>query len=125
MPELSKLSLERLATCHPDLQKVVTEAAKSFDFTVACGHRGEQEQDEAFARGFSKLKFPHSRHNSFPSHAVDLVPYPVDWHDEGRFNAMVVALKAAALAMGVNIECGADWVSFKDSPHVQLPKGAS
>ena len=125
MPELSKLSLERLATCHPDLQKVVIEAAKTFDFTVACGHRGEQDQNEAYARGFSKLKFPHSRHNSFPSHAVDLVPYPVDWSDVGRFNAMAAALKAAALALGINIEWGGDFRGGWDRPHYQLPKGAS
>ena len=122
MPELSKLSLQRLATCHPTIQKVIIEAAKTFDFSVACGHRGEQEQDEAYARGFSKLRFPHSRHNSFPATAVDLVPYPLDWSDEGRFTAMSVAIKAAALALGVNIEWGGDWHGAWDRPHFQLPK---
>lgn len=123
MPKLSKLSQERLDTCHPLLQKVVKEAIKTFDFSVACGYRGEQEQNEAYARGFSQKKFPDSRHNSKPSQAVDLVPYPLDWKNIESFKAMAIAVKAAAAKVGVTIEWGGDWRKFKDYPHFQLPAG--
>ena len=121
MPKFSKLSLERLATCHLDLQRVAKAAIKRTDFTVSCGHRGEQEQNEAFARGFSKLKFPNSKHNKTPSLAMDLVPYPVDWEDVKRFDELAVIVKEEAIKLGVSLTWGGNWPKFKDRPHYELP----
>lgn len=120
MPKFSKLSLERLATCHPDLQRVAKAAIKRSDFTVLCGHRGEQEQNEAFGRGNSKLRWPKSKHNKKPSRAMDLAPFPLDWKDIKRFKTMIAVVKEEAALLGVIIECGADWPKFRDYPHVQL-----
>ena len=47
MPSFSQRSLDRLATCHPDLNRLFTEVVKHFDCTVLCGHRGQEEQDKA------------------------------------------------------------------------------
>ncbi len=120
MPTFSKLSLERLATCHPLLQDVARAAIKRVDFLVACGRRGEQEQNEAFARGFSKLKFPNSKHNKTPSLAMDLVPWPVDWNDVKRFEALAKIVKEEAAKLGVAISWGGDWKKFRDRPHYEL-----
>jgi hypothetical protein len=48
------------------------------DFKILCGHREEKEQNEAFNKGNSKLKWPQSKHNSLPSLAVDIAPFPVN-----------------------------------------------
>lgn len=69
-----KISKERLATAHKDLQIFVEEWVKEDDLVCAEGHRGEKAQNEAFANGFSKYKFPEGKHNKKPSDAVDLYP---------------------------------------------------
>lgn len=85
MPALSKSSLEKLATCDKRLQKLVLEVAKKIDCSVICGHRNEVDQTEAYRSGHSKVKFPNSKHNSYPSKAVDFVMTPIDWSDKSRF----------------------------------------
>ena len=120
MPTFSKRSLDNLAACHPDLQKVAHEAIKHFDFTVICGHRGKSAQDKAYAEGRSKLRFPDSKHNKTPSYAFDSVPHPLDWNDRKAFDAMGAAMKTAAKKVGVKIIWGGDWKSFPDAPHVEL-----
>jgi len=62
MPKFSKASMDRLKTCDIKLQVIALEAIKEFDFTVVCGYRGEKDQNEAFARGASKLKWPDSKY---------------------------------------------------------------
>jgi peptidoglycan L-alanyl-D-glutamate endopeptidase CwlK len=75
MPKFSKRSKEKLDQCHILLQKIFNEVIKYHDCTVTCGNRNKEEQNKAFAEGFSKLKFPKSKHNQLPSLAVDVVPY--------------------------------------------------
>lgn len=126
--KLTKLSLQRLSTCHPDLQRVVLHAAETFNFQVQCGHRGKQEQNEAFARRTSKLKWPNSKHNKQPSLAVDLIPLPVNWNDLKKFREMMDVVKASAAKLGVKVRFGNDFNqngvigddSFIDWPHVEL-----
>lgn len=118
----SKSSLEQRATLHPDLQKVVDEAAKEVNCTILCGHRNQEDQDRAFYERKSKLKWPKSRHNSTPSEAVDLCPFPVNWNDIKAFKELAVKVKEAAENVNVEIEWGGDWVTFKDYPHFQLKK---
>jgi len=84
MPHFGKTSRKRLATCHEDLQLVFNEVIKHFDCTIVCGHRGEADQNDAFERGNSKLRFPQSKHNQWPSLAVDAVPWPINWDDTDR-----------------------------------------
>lgn len=120
MPVFGNISLARLETCDERLQKIAHAAIKRMDFSVACGHRGEQEQNEAYARGFSKLKFPKSKHNSLPSRAMDLVPWPVDWADVDRFKELGQIVKEEAAKLGIKIQWGGDWPRFKDRPHYEL-----
>lgn len=128
MPTLGKRSLEHFATLHPDLQRVVEEAIKVTDFTVLVGHRGEAEQNAAFAAGKSKLKWPKSAHNTLPSDAVDLAPYPIDWSDRERFCYLAGVVMACAARIGVKLRWGGDWngngvfsdETFSDLPHFEL-----
>ena len=32
------------------------------------------------------LRWPQGKHNSMPSQAVDVAPYPINWHDRERFH---------------------------------------
>ena len=129
MPEFSHRSLERLRTCHPDIRKVLkTAIVNGPDFTILCGHRGEEEQTKAFVEGRSSLKWPHSKHNQSPSRAVDVAPYPVDWSDIGRFRVVVSYILGVADALGVEMRSGGDWDRdweesdewFRDGPHLEL-----
>jgi len=128
MRKFSQLSIERLNTCHPDLIRLFNEVIKVVDCTIVCGHRGEKEQNEAFRTGKSKLKFPNSKHNSSPSMAVDVVPWPVDWTDYKRFYHFAGIVYGVAHSLGIRIRWGGDWdgdfnlkeEKFLDLPHYEL-----
>ena len=109
MPTFSKSSLEKLSTCDERLQRVFNEVIKHYDCTVICGHRGEKEQNEAFIKGFSKLRFPDSKHNSMPSKAIDVVPFPfTNWNHKLKFVHFAGYVLATAHHLGINIRCGID-----------------
>lgn len=128
MPEFSIVSKKRLSTCHPDLQKLFNEVIKDFDCIILEGHRGEEAQNKAFREGKSKLKYPRSKHNSMPSKAVDVAPYPIDWKDIKRFEQLIQHVLETAKKLGIGIRSGSDWNSngsskdekFLDYPHYEL-----
>lgn len=127
MPVFSAASKQRLSTCHPDLQKLFYEVVKFYDCAIIAGHRGKEDQDAAVAAGKSKLAWPKSKHNSNPSHAVDVVPYPIDWHDYRRFYHFGGFVLHTAMSLGIPIRWGGDWDSdfkfeqkFIDLPHFEL-----
>ena len=60
-----------------------------------------------------------SRH--LTGHAVDIAPYPISWEWE-YFYPIEDAMKQAAEELGVDLEWGGDWKSFKDGPHWQLSR---
>lgn len=120
MPSFGPHSKSRLATCHPDLQRLFNEVIKEYDCSVLCGYRGKEEQEKAFAGGFSKARWGQSKHNRKPSLAVDVVPYPIDWNDVPRFLNFVELVKKKAKELNIKIRCGADFTSIKDYPHFEL-----
>lgn len=126
-----KKSLEQIATCHPDLQKVLNEAIKTYDFSVLEGFRNEKDQNRAYAEGNSKKQWPNGEHNKYPSEAVDLIAYDKDgmpWKDDVRFGVLIGHIQSAAIRVGVKIRCGLDWdmdgksedEKFKDLGHIEL-----
>ena len=117
--KFGKKSLERLAECHPDLQRICHELIKELDVTVLCGFRGEREQNAAFIAGRSKLRWPRSKHNQSPALAVDLAPYPVDWKDISRFVDMCERFERIAEELKIKVRLGRDF-SFKDYPHFEI-----
>lgn len=75
MAKFSNKSQSKLDTCHPDLQLLANEVLRFHDCSVVWGHRNEAEQDLMIKRKVSKLPFPQSKHNRYPSQAMDLVAY--------------------------------------------------
>ena len=128
MPRFSKLSIQRLDTCAMPLQILMRKAIELSDFSVLCGYRDEEEQNEAYKNGFSKLKYPKSKHNKQPSEAVDVVPYPIDWSDRERFIKLSKVIKKVWSEMsevekgGWELSWGGDWKKFSDLPHWELNK---
>jgi peptidoglycan L-alanyl-D-glutamate endopeptidase CwlK len=120
MPHFSQRSLDHLAQCHPDLQKVAKEAIKHYNFQVICGHRGKAAQDKAFAGKKSKVKWPNSKHNHKPSLAFDATPIPLDWNNKASFHTMARHMKTAAKKLSIAITWGGDFKNFFDGPHFEI-----
>lgn len=116
--KLNTRSLQNLSGVHPDLVAVVEAAIKitKQDFVVIEGVRNINRQRELFKSGKSKTM--NSRH--LTGHAVDICPYPVDWDDKEKFEAISDAMKDAAKKLKVSIEWGGDWKNAWDKPHYQL-----
>jgi len=126
MPKFSRRSLIQLGSCHIVLQRLMKRVIERTDFSVICGFRNQQEQDKAYADGRSKLKFPHSKHNTSPSLAVDIVPFPVDWDDIDRFKELAAIVKEEWSTMPESeklryeLVWGGDWATFRDLPHWEI-----
>lgn len=140
--------MERLATCDERLQRLFNRVILGYDCSILCGHRGEEEQTEAFESKKSKVQWPDSKHNLFPSLAVDAAPYPIVWPEtlkmlnrfkEGRGTIVQVMMVIKDLArfyhfagyvlgiaeeMGIPLRWGGDWdgdKDFKDQAFDDLP----
>jgi len=128
MPNFSGTSKQRLGTCQPDLQRLFKAVIKHYDCTILCGFRNQEDQQKAFTEKHSTVQFPNSKHNSFPSIAVDVAPYPIDWDDMERFRHFAGFVEGMATAMGIKIRSGGDWdrdhqfddQRFIDMPHFEL-----
>lgn len=128
MPNFSDSSLSKLNTVDPRLIEVAHEVIKLVDFSVIEGHRGEKKQDQMFREGRSKLKWPASKHNRYPSLAIDVVPYPIDWLNRERFYYIAGMFIAIAAERGIKLRYGGDWdgdgltddQTFYDLPHLEI-----
>lgn len=114
-------SESNLIGVHPDLVKVVRRALEltPIDFKVIEGVRTLERQRQLVKAGASQTL--NSRH--LTGHAVDIVPLPdgkVSWEWK-YFYPMVDAMKQAAAELGIAVEWGGNWTTFKDGPHFQLP----
>ena len=118
--KLGTRSLQNLSGVHPDLVAVVKLAISitEQDFTVIEGIRNINRQRELYKAGKSTTM--NSRH--ITGHAVDMVPWPVDWNDLERFEVMADAMKQAAEELDIPIVWGGDWKSFYDAPHFELDR---
>lgn len=120
--KLTERDEQRLQGVHEDLVRVVRRAAEvsGVPFMVVEGLRTIERQKRLFESGASKTM--KSRH--LTGHAVDLAPIidgEVRW-DWPLYRAHIApAMKSAAVELGVPIEWGGDWRTFKDGPHFQLP----
>lgn len=150
---LGSRSIERLTGVHPDLVKVVRRAIEltAQDFIVIEGVRTDKRQRELYGQGRTAgelviagvdpalakpnmqkvtwtLKTNHFKQSDGYGHAVDLVPYPVDWNNISKFDAIADAMAEAAKEIGVSIRHGADWdqdgkrreKGESDNPHWEI-----
>lgn len=127
----SQKSLEKLNTCHPDLQRLFNEAIKHVDITIVDGVRTKEQQEEYVKTGKSKtINSKHIKQPDGYSHAVDAVPSPIDWENTSRNYLFAGFIKGLAISMGIDIRMGADWdgdfdtkdQTFNDTPHFELKK---
>ena len=149
--QLSKRSLSRLAGVDDKLVAVVKRAIEisDVDFMVLEGVRTKEQcminygkgrnASQCSAKGVpAKYAQPSAAkvtwlNNPFASKhvsgkAVDLVPYPVDWNDLKKFDAIAKAMLQAAKELGVPVRWGADWDGDgkprergeSDSPHFEI-----
>ena len=145
MYKLSKRSLNKLSTCHEDLQILAKEAIKNspYDFGITHGHRIPDEQRLLFKKGRnSKLEIvdkskvvtyvdgyiKKSKHNAFPSEAFDIVCYingEITWSPaiylEVAEHIIDVAEELFEKGLITNrIVYGGYWKKFRDYPHFQI-----
>jgi len=115
-----------LRECEPPLQTLMRRVLQEIDITVLCGHRTEQEQNEAYRLGNSRLKYPNSKHNKIPSQAVDVAPYPVDWNNTQDFEKLGIVVKRIWSEMteeergGWKLVWGKEFKGLVDYPHWEL-----
>ena len=123
--QLSSRSLNNLEGVHPDMVKVVERGIEitPYDFGVSRGLGTIEEQREYVRTGKSTtMDSKHLPQADGFSHAVDLfviVNGEVTWEHK-YFRKVIQALFTAAIELGVQIEAGALWRDFLDSPHIQL-----
>lgn len=120
MASYSKSSQDKLDSCDPRIIEIMAVAVKIMDNTILCGHRGEAEQNKAYADGKSNAKYGESKHNTIPSNAVDIAPYPIDWNNTERFARLAGIVEGVAHMLGYKIRWGGDFSSLKDMPHFEI-----
>ncbi len=120
-------STKRLNECHEDLQIIFKTVLPAWDNTILTGYRDKEEQTKKFESGESKVEWPHSKHNSQPSMAADVSPYPIPekWGDDDRneyekfryFAFYVLGVANTLYTEGVinnRLRWGGDWDGDKD-----------
>ncbi len=131
MASFGKTSNNRLRTVHPLLRLLFEAVVEDVDCKILEGHRGETLQNELFRAHpqRSKVPWPNSKHNVYPSKAIDAAPWPVpDWNDREAFLLFGAYVKGRADALGVRIRWGGDWdgdgstrdQTFDDQVHFEL-----
>ena len=128
MPKFSTKSKIKLATTHPKLQTLFKEVIKHYDCIVITGHRSENNQNEMFKLGFSKIEYPDSAHNKNPSMAVDIAPWPISWENLPRFYHFAGFVQGLGKRLGIDVRWGGDWdgdmkfndQKFNDLIHFEL-----
>jgi len=87
-----------------------------------------------FQKGLSKVEWPNGKHNTTPSMAADIAPYPIDWEDSGRFYFFAGYVSCVAVKLFAEgkithrVRWGGDWdsdrhmddQSFDDLVHFEL-----
>ena len=105
-------SLKVRAELDPKLKKICDELLQYMDLTLVSGHRSKEEQDKHFREGRSKLQYPQSKHNQYPSIAVDIQPYPYP-SDERELWASLGFMAGLATVLaekyGIALRWGGDW----------------
>lgn len=118
MPAFGTTSKQALATLEPELQDVLNEAIKHYDFSVVWGFRDMEAQNKAFSEGSSRNRWPTSKHNASPAIAFDIVPYPSGYASAyEEFYAMATYILAAAAAQGVHLRWGGHWINYTGKGH--------
>ncbi len=111
---------KNLSEVDPKLASVVRRAQEisGVQFVVGSGKRDEELQRKAVEWGWSKTMDSDHLHGG----ALDLWPIiegAVKFDPEAQ-QEIVKAMRQAAQELGVELDIGADWQSFKDLPHFAI-----
>ncbi len=143
--KFSKSSQVQLDTCHPDIQLILNELIKIYDFKVIEGLRTTERQQLLFNEKVTKIDgikelSKHQAKNGI-SLAVDIMPVKLKTNafsghikDDARFYTMQGMVKAISLKLYQEnkiqhkIRFGLDWdgddtyrdQTFHDLPHIEL-----
>ncbi len=109
MYKLSPRSKKYLSTCDTRLQTLAHRAIEIIDFSVIEGFRDDMKQNEYFDLGLSTKRAGESKHNSRPSKAVHLAPYPIRWKNRERFMFLAGMVTGIGKELGIKIRWGGDW----------------
>lgn len=117
MPHFGTTSKRRLSECDERLQEILNEVIKYYDCTILTGHRDKQTQEAMYFSEpqRSKLRWPKSKHNSMPSTAVDVAPWPIPkkwgkaWKERVKFYELKAILFYEADKRGIKLRYGGDW----------------
>lgn len=111
-----------IQSLEPTLQDVVRRAQQIApdSFVVGAGRRTAEQQKKAVEWGWSKTEDSDHLDGS----AVDLWPIVngAVKFDPKLQTQIVKAMKQAAKELGVTLDVGAEWKSFKDAPHFALKR---
>ena len=133
MPFFGRRSKDLLKDLDPRLVRVLTDAIKHVDFTILETHRSKERQNRLYRERKTKLRYPYSKHNAYPSLAVDIaVWYPqsphVHWDDLASFHRLMGVVGYCGWKRGIELRFGIDWNRnwdhrdnvFNDGPHVEI-----
>ena len=140
MPYFGERSKQNLQYIHPMFRLALDDAIKIIDFSVICGLRGDEEQQEAYDSGHSGALPGQSMHNLNPargrffSWAIDFIPHPFrSWeNDDVRFAHIAGVILACMYKHGLIGRWGNDWdrdgipvdidpdEKRRDLPHVEI-----
>lgn len=149
MPSYGKTSRNRLNSCNYHIQEVYEEAINRlphtdhmtkitiYDIGIIEGHRGEERQNYLESIGKSQACWPDSKHNKFPSDAIDggayhlELPGKYDWGNKNEHEAFARFIIGIAEEKGYHFRSGVDWdedgvrvdkdpnETFFDGPHIE------
>lgn len=126
MFRLSNKSIENMSGVHQDLKKVAHRAIEitKIDFGIPSsgGDRTAEEQHELFKKGLSKCDGYDVKSYHQSGNALDFYAYVggrASWN-EYHLAMVATAFLQAASELGIKLEWGGNFKSFKDMPHVQL-----
>ena len=106
---VASADITNLPQAHPLLQALFGAVCAETPCEVITVHRGKQAQDQAYRRGFSRVKYPNSKHNRIPSLAVDIGPAPLDWGKPERWYLFAGKVQGMAKRLGIRVRWGGDW----------------
>ncbi len=126
-------SILQRSTSDPRLNAIGDVVLQIKDHSVVKGHRGEDEQNEAYnaVPQRSKLPWRKGKHNAYPSKAQDVQAYPFPETEQEQREEQLYLLglyRGVAEMMGIPLRTGADWSrdgnifdeSFNDFFHAEL-----
>jgi len=117
-------------SCDPQIIAWANTVVLTYDCSVIEGHRNEITQNKAYDTGHSQVRWPNSKHNPFPSKAIDIGPYlsgrgvpwpqvPRNWSNKAQVKQYLDDLnqwyhfagyaKRVAMELGIKLRWGGDW----------------